>query len=169
MENSKNSNLETQEVSYLSLFENAKKCIQIEDIKNALYYINLVTNSEAIKNDINTKFLCLVFSNQIFYKQKNEILCFNQAKKIIKLILTKKYKLLSHEIQVLFLSVLYCSASLLDENNKNLLASLLLYNAKSFIDELNLDSEDRNYQLIMKGFSANMLKLNECVKSLIIK
>ena len=85
-------------------------------------------------------------------------------KKILKLILTKKYKLLSNDIQSLFLSVLFCSANILDENNKNLLASLLLYNAKNFIDELNLDSEDRNYQLIMKGFSSNMLKLNENVK-----
>jgi len=164
MKNSKKNSQESQEVSYLTLFDNAKKCIQTEDVKNALYYLNLVINSDGIKNDLNTKFLCLIFMNQIFFKQKNEILCVNQAKKIIKLILTKKYKLLSNDIQILFLSVLYCAANLLDENNKNLLASLLLYNAKNFIDELNIDSEDRNYQLIMKGFSSNMQKLNELVK-----
>jgi len=166
MENSKkNSMNQTNEVSYLTLFDSAKKSIQSEDIKNGLYYLNLVVNCEGIKNDLNTKFLCLIFTNQILFKQKNEIICLNHAKKILKLILSKKYKLLSSEIQLLFLSVLYCASNLLDENHKNLLASLLLFNAKNFIfiDELNIDSEDRNYQLIMKGFSANMLKLNECV------
>ena len=166
MEISKNNSIEQpQEVSYLALFDNAKKSIQTEDIKNGLYYLNLVMNSEGIKNDLNTKFLCLILMNQIFFKQKNEIICLNQAKKILKLILTKKYKLLSCDIQILFLSVLFCAANLLDENNKNLLASLLLYNAKNFVDELNIDSDDRNYQLIMKGFSANMLKLNEYVRN----
>lgn len=164
MENSKKNSIEQpQEISYLTLFDNAKKSIQTEDIKNSLYYLNLVVNSDGIKNDLNTKFLSLIFMNQIYFKQKNEIVCLNQAKKILKLILSKKYKLLSSDIQILFLSVLYCAANLLDENNKNLMASLLLYNAKNFIDELNIDSEDRNYQLIMKGFSANMLKLNEYV------
>jgi len=165
MENSKkNSREHSEEVSYLSLFDNAKKSIQTEDNKNALYYLNLVINSEGINNDLNTKLLCLIFTNQIFYKQKNEIVCLNHSKKIMKLIQSKKYKLFSNDIQILFLSVLFCSANLLDENNKNLLSSLLLYNAKYFIDELNLDSEDRNYQLIMKGLSSNMLKLNEIVK-----
>ena len=163
MENSKKTT-DNQEISYLSLFENAKKCLQLEDIKNANYYLNLVMNSEEIKNDLNTKYLCLIFINQINFKQKNQIVCLNNAKKIMKYILTKKYKLLSNDIQILFLSIIYSAAKLLDENDKNLLASLLLYNGKSFIDDLNIDSEDRNYQLIMKGFSSNMSKLNENVK-----
>ncbi len=163
MESSKKTSIQLQEISYLNLFDNAKKCIQSEDIKNAFYYLNLVNNSEGIKNDINTKILCLIFINQLSFKQKSEIIITNHAKKIMKLILTKKYKLLSSEIQNLLLSVLYCAANLYDENNKNLFASLLLYNAKNFIDELNIDSEDRNYQLIMKGFSSNMQKLNDNV------
>lgn len=164
MENSKKSDKsDNQEISYLSLFENAKKSLQLEDNKNANYYLNLVVNSEEIKNDLNTKYLCLIFINQINFKQKNLTVCLNNAKKVMKYILSKKYKLLSNDIQTLFLSVLYSAAKLLDENDNNLLASLLLYNGKSFIDDLNLDSEDRNYQLIMKGFSSNMQKLNEHV------
>ena len=50
MENSKKNSMEqSQEVSYLTLFDNAKKSIQTEDIKNGLYYLNLVINSEGIK------------------------------------------------------------------------------------------------------------------------
>ena len=163
MENTKKST-DSQEICYLSLFENAKKSLQTEDNKNANYYLNLVTNSEEIKNDLNTKYLCLIFLNQINFKQKNITVCLNNAKKVMKYILTKKYKLLSNDIQILFLSVLYSASKLLDESNSNLLASLLLYNGKNYIDDLNLDSEDRNYQIIMKGFSSNMAKLNENVK-----
>jgi hypothetical protein len=162
MENSKNKT-DNQEISYISLFENAKKFIQLEDNKNANYYLNLVINSEEIKDDLNTKYLCLIFLNQIYFKQKNLKVCIDNAKKIMKYILSKKYKLLSNDIHVLFLSVLYSAAKLLDDNDKNLLASLLLYTSKNFISDLNLDPEDRNYQLIMKGFSSNISKLNDYV------
>jgi hypothetical protein len=162
MENSKKKT-DNQEISYISLFENAKKFIQLEDNKNANYYINLVMNSEEIKDDLNTKYLCLIFLNQIYFKQKNLKNCINNAKKVMKYILSKKYKLLSNDIQVLFLTVLYSAAKLSDENDENLLASLLLYNSKNFIADLNLDPDDRNYQLIMKGFSSNISRLNEYV------
>lgn len=152
-----------QDINYFELFENAKKCLQNEDIKNAFYFLNLVMNCEEIENDLNTKFLCFMFLNQLNFKQKNFSYCINNSKKILKYIQSKKYKLLSFEIQCLFINSLYSTSKILDENGYCLLAYLLLNKGKFFLDELIIDSEDKVYHLIMKGLSSNILKLQEYV------
>lgn len=150
---------EFQEISSYKLLENAKKIIQLEDLKTGLFYLNLIkysSSSEYIGAKINVLFSkVMIFKKMMKLEETIQI-----GKKIIKWKKMLEFREYNSDILVIILEILLTCVDVTLENGAELYSGWFLYISKNISMENIINNEKIN-EKIKLTFPKILKKLND--------
>jgi hypothetical protein len=156
------------DISLKELLENSQKSLKEEDIKSALFYLNLAKLSTKTNyGDMASKLIVTSLFAAVYSKTKNERELLNISKKLFKLTKGNKLQSLVPEVLMIIVKIFQKVSQVLEEKGdfgKNLYACWFLYTAKSIYDNQGLKGEDNLYETITTAFPRVMEKIKQNVK-----
>jgi len=150
------------EVNLLDLVENVKNCLKADDVKNALFYLNLAMFTKDL--DLTSKIALMSMSSLANFKIKNQNLMMKIVRKIFKYEKEGKMKKTPNEMLIIFVKILQKSSQVCEEKGNYLYSCWFLYLAKSIYDGYNVKGEESTYDTIKNGFPKVMQKITHSVK-----